>query len=55
LLIIFLQFGSGGGGGGDLNISPNTAIPPKNLIIANSDKLKSTSLDYSITNEMNDG
>jgi len=33
-LIIFLRFGSGGGGGcggGDLNISPNTAILQKIL------------------------
>jgi len=29
-LIIFIRFGSGGGGG-DLNVSPNTAIPSKNL------------------------
>jgi len=47
-LISFSRFGSGGGGGGggeghsgcggvggDLNISPNTAIPPSHLVIMN--------------------
>jgi len=33
-LIIFLRFGSVGGGGcGDLNISPNAAIPPDLLSV----------------------